>query len=497
MAPTVGTGYDENAAGAPGNRPYSGLVDTTRDGGAGGDGTPVPEAPADTEGVAPADTEGVAPADTEGVVLAEQVRRQVIQISADVLGRLKPEEVPAPLRALAKFTPARRRQRGAVALAAVVDSDPEFRERVAQIVTETLPALVTAVRSGASTAASDPVDVATVAYLVRPDGWPDVVRRAAAALAPEPAAAVDADELDRLRSQVATLTARAKVDAAAVRDAVSAAEAAAADQLRELTAALRQRTGQMRAAERALAAAQAAQADAEARAEKAELARDADARRLRARIAELERAGEAVRRDARADRDVDRARLWLLVEALTDAASGLRRELSLPPPSLRPGDAVAAALDARDEQDGPDAAQAGARTLTQPASLDRILALPGVHLIVDGYNVTKTGYGALSLSQQRERLVGALAGVAARYGCEVTVAFDGSTRPPVQPRTPRGVRVLFSDGQIADDLIRTLVLAEPAGRTLLVVTSDQQIVADVRRMGAWTAPSSLLLARLT
>jgi len=119
-----------------------------------------------------------------------------------------------------------------------------------------------------------------------------------------------------------------------------------------------------------------------------------------------------------------------------------------------------------------------------------------VHLIVDGYNVTKTGYDELPLAEQRERLIGALAALASRCGAEVTVAFDGKTRPTVQPRVPRGVRVQFSVGEIADDLIRRLVAAEPRGRPVVVVTSDREIVADVHRAGAWTAPSAVLLALL-
>jgi hypothetical protein len=57
--------------------------------------------------------------------------------------------------------------------------------------------------------------------------------------------------------------------------------------------------------------------------------------------------------------------------------------------------------------------------------------------------------------------------------------------------------VLFSHAdEIADDLIRRLVAIEPSGRQLLVVTSDEQVITDVRRAGAWTVPSALLLARL-
>jgi len=41
-----------------------------------------------------------------------------------------------------------------------------------------------------------------------------------------------------------------------------------------------------------------------------------------------------------------------------------------------------------------------------------------------------------------------------------------------------------------------LVAAEPDGRPVVVVTSDQQVVTDVQRAGAWTVPSAVLLARL-
>jgi predicted RNA-binding protein with PIN domain len=79
----------------------------------------------------------------------------------------------------------------------------------------------------------------------------------------------------------------------------------------------------------------------------------------------------------------------------------------------------------------------------------------------------------------------------------VTVAFDGSTKPPAAPHVPRGLRVLFSaPDETADDLIRRLVAAEPPGRPLVVVTADREIVADVQREGAWTVPSAVLLARL-
>lgn len=421
------------------------------------------------------------------VVLAEPARQQIVQIASDVLGRLKPDEIPVPLRALAKFTTSRRRQRGAVPIAAALDSDEQFRARVADVVIETLPLLVEALRSGAGTAASDPCDVAAVAYLVRPDGWETIVADATARWAEQRVHSDDAvEERTRLQGEIAELRGRVKSELARSRDAINEAGAAYTAEIAELKKSLRARTGELRAAERDRDAAQQALAEAHRRAEQAETAREVDGRRMRARITELERANGSARREARADRDVDDARLWLLLQTLTDAAAGVRRELSLSPPSMRPADSVTAGGTDRERRSADD-----------PAALDRLLSLPQAHLIVDGYNVTKTGYGELALSEQRDRLVTALAALAGRAGVEITVAFDGGTRPAVQPRTPRGVRVLFSSGeQIADDLIRGLVDAEPSGRAVVVVTSDQQVVADVRRAGAWTVPSAVLLARM-
>ncbi len=80
------------------------------------------------------------------------------------------------------------------------------------------------------------------------------------------------------------------------------------------------------------------------------------------------------------------------------------------------------------------------------------------------------------------------------------VVFDGAglegARAP-GTAAPRGVRLLFSGaGEIADDLLRALVRAEPPGRPLVVVTSDREVAEDVRRDGARPVPSRALLALL-
>lgn len=422
------------------------------------------------------------------VVLSEAIRQQLVTIAADLVGRLGPDELPPSLRPIARFTPAKRIRLGATLLAAAVDADDRFRARLAAAVEEASPQLVETLRNGRTAAASDPIDAAVVAYLLRPAGWERAVAEANARLAAErerSGAAASAAELGQLRAEVADLKAQLRADAAQAKSAVAEAIAAAEAEIAELRKQLRARTGELRSAERARDEALAGAAEAAHLAAAAESARELDARRSRGRIAELERAVESARRGARVERGVDEARLWLLVDTLTEAAAGIRRELSLPAPAMRPADSVASAGGAPTHRSADD-----------PAALNGLLALPNAHLIVDGYNVTKTGYGELALADQRTRLIGSLAALAARSGAEITVAFDGGPRPPALPPAPRGVRVLFSaPEETADDLIRRLVAAEPAGRPLTVVSSDRQVALDARRSGAWTVASAVLLAR--
>ena len=422
----------------------------------------------------------------DDVVLSEPARQQLITIAADLVGRLPHDEVPATLRPFARFTPTKRARLGATQLAAVLDADDVFRSRVADAVAEALPQLAAAVRDGESTVASDPVDTAVVAYLVRPTDWQRVVAEANERHAAERAdSRAGAAEVAQLRARIDELKGRLRAEVAQGKAAVASAAGAAEAELADLRKQLRARTGELRAVERARDDAQAVAADATRRAEAAESAREAETRRLRSRISELERAVESARRGTRVERDMDDARLWLLVDTVTEAAAGIRRELSLPAPPMRPADTVGSA-EARGQR----------RVVGDPAALDALLALPNAHLIVDGYNVTKAGYGELPLADQRTRLIGALAAVAARSGAEITVAFDGGLRPPAMPPTPRSVRVLFSaPDEIADDLIRRVVAAEPPGRPLLVVSSDKQVALDVGRAGAWTADAAVLLAR--
>jgi len=79
------------------------------------------------------------------------------------------------------------------------------------------------------------------------------------------------------------------------------------------------------------------------------------------------------------------------------------------------------------------------------------------------------------------------------------VVFDAAAASArtVAP-APRGVKVVFSpEGVIADDVIRDLVAAEPPGRVVVVVSSDQEVAADVTRAGARSHPAAALVGLLS
>jgi predicted RNA-binding protein with PIN domain len=422
--------------------------------------------------------------------LPPEVRERVVALAAEALSGLAPEAVPAPLKAVARFTPAKRARLAAGGLAAALETDVAFRQAVADVARARQPGLAEAVAEGVPLPAAPVEDVAALAYLLRPAGWQGRLAAAGedlAARAATKAGVASSEHVERLTAQLGEL--RAEVQAAAARadDDVAAArtqtEAARAE-----VAALRRRVRELgdraATAERAL---QQVETPAVPPAPD-----DAELRRLRNRVAELEGAVAASRTAARDDRHAANVRLRVLVDTLVRAAVGLQRELALPPLDERPADLVEA------EAGTPGHAHQG-RDADDPTLLDELVTAPLVHLLVDGYNVTKSGYGDQTLEVQRNRLVGALGALVARTGAEVTVVFDGQDRTaPVAPPSPRGVRVRFSrSGETADDVLRALVRAEPLGRPLVVVTSDRAVADDVRADGARTAPSTALLRLLT
>ncbi|GGQ17130.1 NYN domain-containing protein [Streptomyces roseolilacinus] len=427
--------------------------------------------------------------------LPEAVRRRVVALVSEAFGGLTVPELPPQLRQYARFTPSRRARFAGNAMAAALEGDPRFRRRVGDWLGTAQPELTATVESGAPPAAADPVDVAAAAYVLRPTGWVKLV--AAAGEEVQRADAERADEagrreLERLREELAEARAHTRTETERLRSELEASRKEAEALQRKLRSAQSDVKRGEAALRRTQAEVDGIRADAAARVSAAE----SETRRLKARLGETEAALEASRRAAREGRSVEDVRLRLLLDTVLEAAQGLRRELALPPVSVRPADSVDAVEPGRMS---PKDVAARALSETDPALLDQLLALPQAHLVVDGYNVTKTGYPTMPLEKQRLRLLGGLSALAARSGAEVTCVFDGAElAAPVLLAPPRGVRVLFSKpGVTADELIRQLVRAEPAGRPVVVVSSDREVADGVAASGARPVASVMLLKRLS
>ncbi|SBW26041.1 NYN domain-containing protein [Protofrankia symbiont of Coriaria ruscifolia] len=432
--------------------------------------------------------------------LPSSVRAQIVAFAADTLADLPEQDVPSTLVAVRRFIPSRRSRLGATPLAAAMANDAVFRGRVAERLRLALPELVASLESDEGPPeAAPPEEIAAVAYVLRLPGWERMVEAAAQELAEAVASARAADATEavvRLHEQLDTLKQSAKAENDQLRERLAAARSEAEDARRRL----RSSSDRLRRAESA--AHDAVEAAEKTRDEAVTTAREAEAetRRLRQRVAELEAAVTASRRDSREARSVEDVRLRVLLDTLMAAANGFRKELALPTAVQRPADIVGRGEDEAAPFD--PFCGVGARGLAEddPAVVDEVLGVPGVHVIVDGYNVTKRGYGSLPLQAQRARLLSGLGALVGRAPeSEITVVFDATAviARPVGVAAPRGVRVLFSrPGQLADEEIIRLVRAEPMGRPVVVVTSDREVADTSRRSGARPIPSVALLARL-
>lgn len=342
--------------------------------------------------------------------LPDSVRLRILEWAAQALGAAEPSAVPSSLARVARFAPAKRAKLAAPVLGQAVQNDPAFRALVAERAVST-----------------DPVGAAARAYLLR---LPDegellaVVQEAAR----EGAARARVVELEQEVRSLAGRLDRATAELTA-RPAAVGERSDEADRLRlrlrEQGIRIRELQQQLQS-DSADAAARVAQAFSErdsAHAEAAAWQQRAEAATARADTAAREI--ERLRRSAGERRAASDRRLELLLGALEGAASGLRREWDLIGGGPAPADVVAAALPTM---------SADAERTVDPARLTAWAGLPGAHLIVDGYNVTKTGFAELSLSEQRDRLVRSLSAFAARTSAEVTAVFDGAAvstaRPP-------------------------------------------------------------------
>lgn len=427
---------------------------------------------------------GGVPVDWDG--LPAPLRQRLAELAAEALGEMRPTDVPTQLRPVWRFAPAKRAKLGQSALVTALRESAVFRTAVVEwcehhrpealCLTDHDPNVVAA----AAVLTSAP-NVGHYAELVafRTEGGQLRSERDSAIARAERLST----EVDRLRAELT----EAKHSVRAVGEENSAEADRLRKRLREQGMRLREAKDEAAAArselEQAVAARAAAIAEVTAERDREQARAQEERRRADRANAEV----EIARQSAREARQGDEVRLSLLLETLSGAVDGLRRELGASGTGPRPADTV-----------GRVRTQTGTTgEVPDSTVLDRLLGLPAVHLIVDGYNVTKTGYPELPLADQRDRLAHQLAALAARTGAEVTVVFDGANVLAVPTASPRGVRVYFSDAGVqADDVIRDLVAAEPEGRQLVVATSDREVVTSVQRRGAYTVSSATLLNRL-
>lgn len=426
--------------------------------------------------------------------LPEDVRRVVLALAASVVGTMPVGEVPAGLVRVRSFAPAKRAASGSGPLAAALEQAPGFRSHVAGAWREAHPELAESLRAGSVPPAADPADVLAGLFLIRPEGWIDLDRTARSALRSDVNSG--RDEAIKAANDVRLEAMAARVQEAQAAQAGAAAQAS--DLVEELAAARKELRKARAEADRARAAARESTVradDAEARAREAERTRASEAGAHTVALRDLQQELEVMRQSGREGKALGESRIRLLLDTVVDAATGLRRELALRPDTATPADLLGNRLGAHG---GDDAVQPPVRAhaAEDPARLAELLALPRVHLIVDGYNVTKSAYPSMVLADQRRRLVEGLMALAARTGAEVTCCFDGAVTEGRSAGRVRGVRVLFSDpGVTADEVIRRLARAEPQGRVVIVASSDGEVIRGVTAVGAHPV-GAMALARL-
>jgi predicted RNA-binding protein with PIN domain len=136
------------------------------------------------------------------------------------------------------------------------------------------------------------------------------------------------------------------------------------------------------------------------------------------------------------------------------------------------------------------------RLADAPETLTDWLSVPHLHLLIDGYNVSKAegGFGDLGLETQRQRLLQEVGKVARKHKVAATVIFDGSDIAPGTSRRARGpVQVEYSrPEEIADDHLIAKLEGLPK-HPVVVVTNDKELQGRAARLGATIATSNQLL----
>lgn len=384
------------------------------------------------------------------------------------------------------------------AIAKVVDSDNDFRNRVAASVDESS------------------VGRAGWLWLSRPEGWEAELAELEAEMRATAAAAEEQRQEHRAKRKLA-----AAQDAAEKAATIAKQASEEAEQLRVQLAEERSRNAELEQESTRLRDTSAAlqdernQAVRELKDVEARLAeRSAEHNRAKERIRVLEQ--EAVKggrsprnppaapskseadRTTQLDHEAVARTLAAAVrsaEAVAVSLARLGEQLSSNQEATRPSSDAPPSPAASDDPLGPSEAPGRRTPLRLPGGVlddtveaaDHLIRSAGVLVLVDGYNVTMAGWPELAVAEQRAKLVRSLDGLAARTGADLEVIFDGAEVEPlhVAPPTPRDVRVRFSPPQVeADDVLLDLLAQTPTARPVVVVSSDNRVRNGARQQGA-------------
>lgn len=369
-------------------------------------------------------------------------------------------------------------------------------------------------------------------FLLRPPGWGKRLAKLEAAASSQAQTQREArderratrqlqitrDALNQARAQASEQTARART----LRDSLAAEQAArrrAEDRLGDLEAATTKAHGERASAVRELKAMEARLAD-----------RTREVRALTERVAALEADLAAERERARGEAAVETPGA---APAATEPGVAAAEEASVVPPSEPPLDraslaaaiaeASAAASQLADalarasndlrvpavqqeaRRDAPAARPVRRRPVRLPIGVfddsveaaEALMNVDGMLVLVDGYNVTLSGWPELPLALQRERLIDVLGALQARTGVGVTIVFDGAEAGYYLPPESRlrGLQVRFTEPEVeADDVIIESVAQLRADRPVTVVSSDNRVREGAAAGGANLLSSEQLLA---
>lgn len=105
-----------------------------------------------------------------------------------------------------------------------------------------------------------------------------------------------------------------------------------------------------------------------------------------------------------------------------------------------------------------------------------LLNIPGMTVLIDGYNLTKEAQPNQQLDVQRSWLLQGLAAITGRFGATFEVVFDGAGVAAPNNRAHERVRHRFTpEGVEADDDIIAAVGSIDAGKPVTVVSSDRRV----------------------